>query len=156
MSQTKAKCTKSEQCLLRFYDVVKKRDEIAQKLPASPFNQTELRMLTEILIAGRKGERLISTRLADRMGITRSAVSQIVNNLEARGVVVRVADAVDRKIAYIELTPKMETTCKKTLNVAKEYTEHLIERFGLEKFNTMCSLFEEFYETAQGLQEQNK
>lgn len=154
MSQTKAKCPKSEQCLLRFYDIVKKREEVAQKLPASPFNQTELRLLTEILIAGRKGERLISTRLAERMNITRSAVSQIVNNLEARGVVVRVADAVDRKIAYIELTPNMEATCKKTLGKAKEYTERLIETFGAEKFDTMCALFEEFYTTAQGLQEQ--
>lgn len=153
MSQTKAKTTKNEQYLLRFYEVVRRREEIARGMPASPFNHTELRMITEILLAGKKGERLISTRIADRMNITRSAVSQMVNNLEARGVVVRVADAVDRKIAYIELTPEMEATCKKTLKKVEEYTARVIEQFGVDKFENMCSLFEEFYQMANTLKD---
>lgn len=155
MSQTKAKITKSEQYLFNLYDIVKKSEEFALSIPNSAFNKTELRMLSEIIVADKKGERLISTRLAERMNITRSAVSQIVNNLEARGVVKRVADDTDRKIAYIELTPEMENTCKKALSKMRASAEALIEKFGEEKLETMCALFEEFYATARELREQN-
>ena len=50
-------------------------------------NGTELRLLSEVIYANSKGERLISTRLAKRLNVTRSAISQIVNNLEKRGIV---------------------------------------------------------------------
>ena len=148
MAQTKGKLEKEGKNLLRFYDIVKKREAITQSLPVTPFNASELRLLTEIMIAQKKGERLISTRLADRMHVTRSAISQIVNALEARGVVARVADAVDRKIAYIELTPEMENVCKKSLKKAKVFTDELVAEFGEERFDTMCTLFEEFYALA--------
>jgi DNA-binding MarR family transcriptional regulator len=149
MAQTKGKGVKEGQNLLRFYDFVKKREAIACSLPAEPFNSSELRLLTEVMLAQNKGERLISTRLAERMHVTRSAISQIVNNLEARGVVARVPDAVDRKIAWIELTPEMEKSCKKSLKKAKEFTDSIIQEFGEERFEMMCSLFEEFYELSQ-------
>ena len=68
------------------------------------FNNSELRMLEEIVAADKKGERLISTQLADKVGVTRSAISQMVNRLSEKGLVQRVPDDVDRKIAYIELT----------------------------------------------------
>ena len=67
------------------------------------FNNSEMRMLEEIVAADKKGERLISTELADKVGVTRSAISQMVNRLSAKGLVKRVPDDVDKKIAYIEL-----------------------------------------------------
>ena len=65
------------------------------------FNNSEMRMLEEIVAADKKGERLISTELADKVGVTRSAISQMVNRLSAKGLVKRVPDDVDKKIAYI-------------------------------------------------------
>ena len=149
MAHTKGKAEREGQNLLRFYELLKKREAISCSLPATSFNSSELRLLTEIMLAQKKGERFISTRLADRMHVTRSAISQIVNNLEARGVVVRVPDAVDRKIAWIELTPEMEKSCKKSLKMAKEFMDGIISEFGEERFESMCSLFEEFYQLAQ-------
>ncbi|MFQ7077253.1 MAG: MarR family transcriptional regulator [Christensenellaceae bacterium] len=47
-------------------------------------------LLGEVILAGYDGKRIISTQLVARLGVTRSAVSQMVNKLEARGIVRRV------------------------------------------------------------------
>ena len=83
------------------FSLLKKREEIIISDKKTRFSNTELRLLFEILTAKYEGKRLISTQLAKRLGVTRSAISQIVNRLEEEGVVRRVADDVDRKIAYI-------------------------------------------------------
>jgi DNA-binding MarR family transcriptional regulator len=108
------------------------------------FNQTELRLIGEVLSAKNQGKRLISTQIAKLIGVTRSAVSQIVNHLEARGVVKRVADDVDKKIAYIEIADGVLEQYGKDLNSCIDFVTDLIERFGEDRFNTMCDLFNEF------------
>ena len=91
------------------------------------FSDTELRLIAEILSATYEGKRLISTQLADMLGITRSAVSQIVNNLEKRNVVKRVADDVDRKIAYIELTEEAMESYLADLKIYEPFIERVVE-----------------------------
>ena len=108
------------------------------------FNSTEIRLMNEIVYAQAQGERLISTKLADRLGITRSAVSQIVGKLEADGAVRRVADDVDRKIAYVELT---EEVMEKYKDVAGDYinfTGMVVARMGTNKMDKFLTLAQEF------------
>ena len=118
------------------------------------FNNTEIRLLAEILSAHYEGKRLISTQLADLLGITRSAVSQIVNNLEKENVVKRVADDVDRKIAYIEVTDTAFDLYRNDLENCKDYVGQLVERFGEDKFYQLCDLFDEFMEKAEAFREE--
>ena len=58
--------------------------------------KTEFRLLREIVMEGENGGKIISSQLARRLGITRSAVSQIVTKLEKKNIVKRV-DSPDRK-----------------------------------------------------------
>jgi DNA-binding MarR family transcriptional regulator len=113
------------------------------------FNNTELRLLGEILAANQVGKRLISTQLAELLGLTRSAISQIVNRLEAEGIVKRVADDVDRKIAYIEITEETLATYGEDIKVCVEFISRVVNNFGVEKFNMMCQSFEEFCDLVQ-------
>ena len=113
------------------------------------FSPTEIRLINEVLMAKEEGRRLISTRLADILGITRSAVSQVVNRLEANGVVKRVADDVDRKIAYIEVTEATEHAYEKDLNACKTFIGNVVEKFGKDNFETMCVLFDSFMDTLE-------
>ncbi|MBQ9728475.1 MAG: MarR family transcriptional regulator [Clostridia bacterium] len=124
--------------------LLQKREGLVVNDKKLHFNNTELRMIGEILSEGYQGKRLISTRLATRLGITRSAVSQIVNRLEARGVVKRVPDDTDKKIAYIELCPSYFQMYQEDVTCLKEGIACLIERFGEKKFNEMYSLFISF------------
>ena len=115
------------------------------------FNTSELRMLDEILRSAVRGTRLISTQIAKKIGLTRSAVSQMVNRLEERGVVKRVPDAVDRKIAYIELSNKAIEQLKKQKESYCLFVEDVIQEFGEENLEKLFSMLERFGETVSNL-----
>ena len=126
------------------YSISKQLEGAREVYHSLPFNNTEMLMMREIVVAQGEGRRLISSRLAEKLDITRSAVSQIVNKLEAKKVVRRVPDAKDRKIAYIELTEEAYgayTDIKRRINAV---LENLIARFGegrLAKFLTEAHEF---------------
>lgn len=134
---------KSELYLSMMFSLMKKR-EFSTGKKNGKFSNTELRLLAEVLSAQYEGKRLISTQLAEIIGVTRSAVSQIVNRLEEEGVVKRVADAVDRKIAYIEVTESALVLYKEELDQIKTLAANIVERYGEEKFQRLCADFEEF------------
>ena len=108
------------------------------------FNNSELRMLEEIVAADKKGERLISTQLADKVGVTRSAISQMVNRLSEKGLVQRVPDDVDRKIAYIELTGNAKEHYNAQRKRMGEVVAKVVADFGADKANQMLKLVDEF------------
>ena len=108
------------------------------------FNNSEMRMLEEIVAADKKGERLISTELADKVGVNRSAISQMVNRLSAKGLVKRVPDDVDKKIAYIELDGKAKEMYLAQRKKMGEVVNKVINDFGVDKANQMIKLVEEF------------
>lgn len=148
MSEAKS-LTKNEKYLYEVFNLLKKRDELSLSAKQTHFSDTELRMIAEILSAKVNGKRLISTQLAKLLGITRSAVSQIVNRLEESGVVRRVPDAVDRKIAYVEVTEETLEKYSADLQICLNFVGEVVERFGEEKFYNMCALFGEFADTVE-------
>ena len=72
---------KSEKYLYMVFSLLKKRESIIISDKETHFSNTELRLLFEVLMAKYEGKRLISTQLSKLLGVTRSAVSQIVNRL---------------------------------------------------------------------------
>ena len=133
-----------EKYMYMLFSLMKKREDIVISDKKTQFNSTEIRLLFEILSAKHEGKRLISTRLASLLGITRSAVSQIVNRLEENGVVKRVADDVDRKIAYIEITDETLEIYREDLEKCQDFIERVVQSFGEEKFQTMYTLLNDF------------
>ncbi|MBQ8406414.1 MAG: MarR family transcriptional regulator [Clostridia bacterium] len=91
---------------------------------------------------------MISTQIAKKIGLTRSAVSQMVNRLEERGIVKRVPDDVDRKIAYIELSEYAQEKYENERNTYAQFVSSLIQEFGKEKLDKLLELFDNFVETA--------
>ena len=110
-----------------------------------------MRLLGEVILAGYDGKRIISTQLAARLGVTRSAVSQMVNKLEARGIVRRVPDEVDRKIAYIELSDTALTYYNEEKGVCCNLVGEVIDRIGVEKVDKLLELSDLFIETVVDL-----
>lgn len=146
VSETKKE---NERYLYMIFNILKKRDQLIATKKMKNFKSTELRMINEILSAKYEGRRLISTQLATLLGITRSAVSQIVTDLENRRVVKRVADDVDRKIAYVEITDDALELFKEDWEVMQREVGRLVEKFGTERFETMYTLLNEFVELAE-------
>ena len=150
------KKNKSEEHLVKIFSIMRKSDDIVITDVKTRFNKTELRMLREIVGAKAMGERLISTQLAKRLGVTRSAVSQIVNKLEYEGVVKRVPDDVDQKIAYVEITDEILETYSQDIYQCVQFVDRLVEEFGEERFDEMCQAFHDFIDLAAGMIEQSK
>ena len=142
--KTERNATGNEKYLNGIFTMMKNMDNLTVADKSTRFNSTEMRMIGEIMASRYVGKRLISTQLAQLLGITRSAVSQIVNRLEAQKVVKRVADDVDRKIAYVEITEEALELYGEDLEICVDFVGRVVEKFGVERFNNMCEAFEEF------------
>ncbi len=136
----------ANELLRSVYRIAHRLEEVRIPSQDYPLNNTEMQMMREIVTAREEGMRLISSRLAKTLGVTRSAISQMVNKLERKNLVRRIPDAVDRKIAYIELSPsamKMYEEMKDRVNCI---LGAVIEKMGEERIETFLSCADEFVE----------
>ena len=147
--------TENEIYLGKIFAMLKKMEKIAMSQKETELNNTELRLISEILLSGYEGKRLISTQLAQKLNVTRSAISQIVKNLESRKIVKRVPDDVDKKIAYIELTDSTMEVYLKSKQVGEEFIGALLRDFGKKNLDKLLELSEEFWETIDRLNKMN-
>lgn len=129
----------------KIFAMLKKMEKIAIANKSATLGDTELRLISEIVFSNYKGERLISTQLAKKLDVTRSAVSQIVKKLEKDGIIKRVPDETDKKIAYIELTENSLDGYEKAKEEGEVFVGKLIENFGKNKLDTLLALSEEFW-----------
>ena len=147
---------KRREYLSKLFTMLRKRDDMIVIPNKTCLNKTEFRLISEIASAKALGERYISTQLAKRLGITRSAISQIVNNLAEKNIVKRVPDEVDQKIAYIELTDGILEEYKPDIDECLDFVESLVEEFGEDRFNNMYNELNALIELAERKLEQAK
>ena len=147
---------KNEEYLAKIFKLIRSRDEIAFVDRKTHFNKTELRLISEVIAAKAEGKRVISTQLAKRLGVTRSAISQIVNRLEERGVITRVSSNQDKKIAYIELSDTILAEYGEDIENSKRFVGALVDEFGEENFNRLCELTESFVALAKARIKNNR
>ena len=126
------------------YAIGKRLEEMKIFHRAMPFNNTEMQMMREIIAAKERGSRVISSGLAKLLGITRSAVSQMVKKLESKGVVRRVPDSRDKKIAYIELSDKARSIYEESRARVNGLLERIVEKLGEEKVEHFITGTNEF------------
>ena len=141
--------SENDRYLTAIFELKRRSDSLVVSDKKNCFNDTELRLLGEIILAERNGKRLISTQLATRLGITRSAVSQLVNRMEKDGVVKRVPDAVDRKVAYIVITEETLTAYQAELKEVKAFIGKAVKDYGVEKFSQLCQMMDEFLDVIE-------
>lgn len=138
-----------QEYLLKIFQIMKRRDSIVITDKKTQFKSTEIRLISELLAAKYQGRRMISSQLARALGVTRSAVSQIVGQMEKDGLVIRVPAETDKKIAYVELTDAALKTYSKDITTCMDFVGSLVEKFGEDKFNQLCVLFDEFIDLAE-------
>ena len=117
--------------------------------------QMEFRLIREIVLEEEAGSHIISSELARRLGITRSAVSQLVAKLEKRNVVKRVASPTDRKIFYVALSDSALSAFKKNWKAANDFVNRVVEEFGAENTDKLIALSEEFVKTFESVRKEN-
>jgi DNA-binding MarR family transcriptional regulator len=110
-------------------------DQAAQRVrtPALP----SLRLAHATLLNHLGGDGLRLTDLADRVGVSKQAVGGLVQELEAMGVVRRVADPRDGRAKLVRITPAGRTALRGTLAVVAELEGALAERLGRQRFRRL-------------------
>ncbi len=126
------------------YSICKKLDDIKIFYHAVPFNNTEMQMIREIVLVKESGEHIIASSLAKKLGITRSAVSQIVNKLEKNNIIKRFPDPMDKKIAFIELSENAVSVYEETKRRVNVFLEQVVEKLGEEKVENFIKGANEF------------
>lgn len=136
--------------LQELYSIARRLESAQLFNHAFPFNNTEMQLIKEILRAKETGGRMISSRLAKVLGITRSAVSQMVSKLEAKNVIQRVPDDKDRKIAYIELSDTARAQYEDMKGRVNAILSSVIGELGDEKVETFVKSAHEFVDAFDG------
>lgn len=114
-------------------------------MPANvSLSQTEFRLIREIVMEREAGNMIISSELARRLNVTRSAVSQLVTRLEQRGIVKRTASPTDRKIFYVVLSDSSLAIFQKQCDEVNKLINRVVEEFGQKKTDKLIELYEEF------------
>jgi DNA-binding MarR family transcriptional regulator len=72
------------------------------------------------------------TELADRSGLTKQAVSEVIPELEQLGYVTREPDPGDRRAKIVKLTPKGREACLTGRRLFAEIEAEWAEQFGHE------------------------
>ncbi len=101
------------------------------------FSQTEARLLKEVMAENAQGRDIISSELARRLGVTRSAVSQLVTKLEGEGVLQRVAAPDDRKIAFVRLSDSAAEDFDRKCRELNELLDVCAEKFGKDRMQRL-------------------
>ena len=130
--------------LLKLFHLVKDLGDIDFFWGKAKLSRTEFRILWEVANEQCMGRDIISSELARRIGITRSAVSQIVNKLEQANVVRRVPDVRDRKIAYVELTEEAYGIYESVQQRVNRVLDGIIAQFGEERVERLMTDASEF------------
>lgn len=133
--------------LVKFIQIVKEMESLDFFMVGAKLSKTEFRLLREIIMEGEKGQKIISSELARRLGVTRSAVSQIVSKMEERGILQRVDSPTDKKIAYIQLSERAYAVFEEQCKQANSIMEQVVQRLGEEKTNGLIRTYDEFAST---------
>ena len=129
--------------LIKSFELMRTLENIDFFAGVTNLSRTEFHLLREVILESEKGKHIISSEIARRLGITRSAVSQIVTKMEQRGIVNRVASPTDRKIAYIRLSEQSMAVFEEQCKRANETMQRIVDIYGEDKIKTFFAEYDE-------------
>lgn len=129
--------------IIKFIRTIRGFDGLKFFSEGASLSKTEFRLLQEVVNEEEKGRSIISSELSRRLGVTRSAVSQIVTKLEKRNIVKRVSSPTDKKIAYIRLSETASALFEEECKRANCAMERVVAELGKDKLDDLIDRCEE-------------
>ena len=112
---------------------------------AGEIPRSEIMMLKMIDIDTSKTKGVTISILSERLEISKSAVSQMVNVLEDKGYVERISTKSDRRIVYVRLTEVGEKGLKKSLQSLLKSLNQVFEKMGEKDTEILLGLLNKLY-----------
>lgn len=122
----------------------------------SSLNKTEFRLLQEVITQREMKKNIISSELARRLGVTRSAVSQIVTKLEKKDLVRRVPSEYDKKVAFICLSDYAASMFEQHCERANRLMEEVVARFGAKRMDKFIADYDKLKQIFNSVITENK
>ncbi len=97
----------------------------------------EVRLLQALCVAGSR-----LTGLASHLGISKQATSQLLDNLEKKGLIQRVPDPNDRRAKNIRFTEQGETLMEVTIEATLANERNLADTLGEDSFRALKKALE--------------
>ena len=138
-----------KQNALRIFDMIKRRENIVVTNKETCFSETEIRIMSELYLARRENRRIIASEIARRVGLTRAAVSQIVQKLEKEGMIERSPAGKDKKSWYVNLTKQSINAYRRDEAIVTEFIGTTVEKFGEDKFELLYNLYTDFIDLVE-------
>ncbi len=137
--------------LKEIYRIGKRLGDLRLFEETQSLNSTEMQMVREIIAAKETGNRVISSQLAKKLGVTRSAVSQMVHKLEKNNIVRRVPDVKDKKIAYIELSEFARGIYEQMKQKFAFFLDRVTEKLGEQRMEEFLDRANEFLDACESV-----
>ena len=110
---------------------------------------SELLLLDAINLTA--GHSLTPSQLQIRLGLTKGAVTKLMNNLERLGLICRSASQLDRRISHVALTPKAQSTLKTILDHHEYGADHAAaKRLPASGLTQLAHLLQHFHGLMEG------
>jgi DNA-binding MarR family transcriptional regulator len=111
--------------------------DVETKLGAIGLSLAKLAALKALAEAG---ESLPLSQLAERLSCVKSNITQLVDRLEADGLVQREPDAKDRRTKLATLTPAGRKSCREGLKVQQAAEHDLLRKLTAAELQTLAAL----------------
>jgi DNA-binding MarR family transcriptional regulator len=120
---------------------------LSGRKPVEGCTQAETMMLFVLHRSMEEGSTgLKASVLSQIMRVTQPTVSQMVNVLEARGLVERTADTQDRRAVRIKLSEEGQRIIKVVLDAMYEGTKDLIRHLGEERTHLLIEMLNDVFQ----------
>lgn len=102
-------------------------NDINREFVSTGFTLPQLNVIKELA----QENQLMVSELGQRMGLTNSTVSGILDRLEKQKMIERVRSQIDRRVVYVKLTPEGFSQVGRLRDIIDNYFNHLF--FGVSE-----------------------
>ncbi|MGO4374755.1 MarR family winged helix-turn-helix transcriptional regulator [Paenibacillus sp. MCAF20] len=116
------------------------RKNIEARIDAANQKVNEARMMS--ILMEREHDPMSVMELSEYLGVTSPFVSQLLNDMVERDLIVRVKDSADRRVVRVSLTEKGKQKAAYVLRYSRELYEGLAEHLGAEESRMLSNLLQ--------------
>ncbi len=131
-----------------FFEAMKKLGKFRQHFAPKDHELSQLEFWVLFMIDLAKKENLKDfvtvSEIKERVNMTNSAISQVLNVLENKDYISRSISKTDRRYVYIYMSEKGDITISEERKRVISYFTHIVNIYGEENFEKLIHLINEF------------
>lgn len=122
---------------IRLFNAIEAVQDLKLFGDSAKLSKTEFLLLREIISERSRGNEIIASELSKRIGVTRSAISQLITKLEKNDILVRIPAPNDKKIAYIRLSDRAHAVFEEQCKSVNDLLDTCAEKFGADRMRRL-------------------